>query len=348
MKKILAILLAMMLVLSMGVAAFAEEEPVTPAPTTASTYTDQTTVTVTKQYDLDGNGSSPAETFTLYQVGDGKKVDGEGKGENAPHLGEIIGAEFAEGVAGSTNKTAKFTINLPTYTSVGVYEYTLKETPHDEFNKVTAGVTYYDSAIKLVVTVINGADGSIRIAAVHTETGEKATKSDTITNTYSANKLTVNKTVAGILGDKKDKAFDFTANFTAPSGKTVKSTVSYVYGGETKTLTFDENGKATATFSLKHDGTITFENLPEGVSYTVTEANYSGEGYTTTANGQTSNTARGTIDASEASEVEFVNTKGGTIDTGITTDDLPYVMLLGFVVLAGAAMLLKRRAARHN
>lgn len=45
-------------------------------------------------------------------------------------------------------------------------------------------------------------------------------------------------------------------------------------------------------------------------------------------------------------EVTFINEKSGTIDTGVTTENLPYVLLIGFVVLAGAALLIKRKA--HN
>ena len=45
-------------------------------------------------------------------------------------------------------------------------------------------------------------------------------------------------------------------------------------------------------------------------------------------------------------EVTFTNEKKGEIDTGVTTENLPYVLLIGFVVLAGAALLIKRKA--HN
>lgn len=333
MKKILAILLAMMLVLSMGFAAFAED-PETPAPTTAPTYTDQSTVTIKKVYNLAGAGSSPADTFKLQLVS--KEVtDGEAK--TAPDL-TITDVSFGPGAAGSANKEGSFTINLPTYTNVGVYTYILEEVARD-----IAGITYHVSQIKLVVTVINGEDGNIRIAAVHTETGSNGTKSNTITNTYSANSLTVNKTVEGNLGDKKDTAFKFTADFKGPQGKEVKSTVTY---GNNQTLTFTDEDidgvwTATATFELKHGESITFENLPAGVEYDVKEDAY--EGYTTDSTG-----AKGTISSDAASVASFVNTKNGTIDTGFTADNLPYIMLLGFVVLAGAAMLIKRRAARHN
>ena len=92
------------------------------------------------------------------------------------------------------------------------------------------------------------------------------------------------------------------------------------------------------TFKLKHDGTATFGNLPAGVTYIVTEAEV--QGYTTTSAGD-----EGTIVAG-LNEVTFTNDKHGEIPTGVTTENLPYVLLIGFVVLAGAALLIKRKA--HN
>ena len=92
------------------------------------------------------------------------------------------------------------------------------------------------------------------------------------------------------------------------------------------------------TFKLKHDAMATFGNLPEGVTYTVTETPV--DGYTTTSTGEEGKIVAGT------NEVTFTNTKNGDIDTGVTTENLPYVLLIGFVVLAGAALLIKRKA--HN
>ena len=92
------------------------------------------------------------------------------------------------------------------------------------------------------------------------------------------------------------------------------------------------------TFMLKHGDTISIANLPYGVTYSVTET--AADGYTTTKTGDT-----GSINAAETTAA-FTNSKTGTIDTGVTTESLPYVVLMGFVVLAGAALLLKRKA--HN
>lgn len=58
-KKLLACLIAAATMFTMGSTAFAEE---TETPTT---YTDQSKVTIKKQYNLEGQGSSPAEDFTF-------------------------------------------------------------------------------------------------------------------------------------------------------------------------------------------------------------------------------------------------------------------------------------------
>ena len=77
------------------------------------------------------------------------------------------------------------------------------------------------------------------------------------------------------------------------------------------------------------------------MSYVVEEADYSSEGYTITEKAGDNSS----INAPETTAA-FTNSKTGTIDTGVTTESLPYVVLMGFVVLAGAALLLKRKA--HN
>ena len=326
MKKFVAILLTLMLVLGIG-AAVATEAEVT--PTTDTDLTDHETVTIKKVYKLVGAGTSPAETFTLEQVGVGRVTDGDAT--SAPALGTITGAAFNEGAATADGTTiGNITVALPEYTSVGVYEYTLQEVAG-----TTAGVAYYGKTIKLVVTVVNGTDGNIRVAAVHTES-EDEVKSDKFENTYSAGTLNVSKTVAGNLGDK-NKYFEFKVTLTGVEGKTYGD--SYAVSGGSK----DDNPKSIVigqetTFMLKHGDTLSIANLPYNVTYTVTET--AAAGYETTKTGD-----RGTIGAAEQTAA-FTNTKTGEIDTGVTTENLPYVLLIGFVVLAGAALLIKRKA--HN
>lgn len=326
MKKFVAILLTLMLVLGIG-AAVATEAEVT--PTTDTDLTDHGTVTIKKVYKLVGAGTSPAETFTLEQVGVGRVTDGDAT--SAPALGTITGAAFNEGAATADGTTiGNITVALPEYTNVGVYEYTLQEVAG-----TTAGVAYYGKTIKLVVTVVNGTVGNIRVAAVHTE-DEGGTKSSEFINTYRAGTLKVSKTVAGNLGDK-NKYFEFKVTLTGVEGKTYGD--SYAVSGGSK----DDNPKSIVigqetTFMLKHGDTLSIANLPYNVTYTVTET--ADADYETTKTGDT-----GTISAAEQTAA-FTNTKEGSTDTGVTTENLPYVLLIGFVVLAGAALLIKRKA--HN
>ena len=322
MKKFVAILLTLMLVLGIG-AAVADEAPATP--------TDKEIVTIYKSYrNVNDNGISPEETFTVVQVEDGKVVDGEDKGKVAPHLGTITGATYADYGATTAGAKLGITVELPRYDKVGVYEYTLQEKAG-----TTAGVTYYGQNIKLVVTVVNGENNDLlRIAGVHTESS--GDKTDTFENTYSAGTLKVSKTVAGNLGDK-NKYFEFKVTLTGENGKTYGA--SYAVTGGSK----DDNPKSIVigqetTFMLKHGDTLSIANLPYNVTYTVTET--ADADYETTKTGDT-----GTISAAEQTAA-FTNTKEGSIDTGVTTENLPYVLLIGFVVLAGAALLIKRKA--HN
>lgn len=321
MKKFVAILLTLMLVLGIG-AAVADEGPATPT-------TDKEIVTIYKSYrNVNDSGISPEETFTLKQVGNGSVKDGDAT--SAPALGTITGATFADYGATTAGAKLGITVELPSYDKVGVYEYTLQEVAG-----TTAGVAYYGQNIKLVVTVVNGENNNLLcIAGVHTESS--GDKSDTFENTYSAGTLKVSKTVAGNLGDK-NKYFEFKVTLTGENGKTYGA--SYAVTGGSK----DDNPKSIVigqetTFMLKHGDTLSIANLPYNVTYTVTET--ADADYETTKTGD-----HGTISAAEQTAA-FTNTKEGSIDTGVTTENLPYVLLIGFVVLAGAALLIKRKA--HN
>lgn len=315
-KKLLAGVLTCAMMLTMGMTAFAADNK------------DQEKVTITKVYQLKGNGTSPAETFTLEQVGEGKVTDGDAT--SAPNLGTITGAEFAVGEATAEGTEKDITVTLPTYTNVGVYEYTLKEVAG-----TTAGVAYHPGTIKLVVTVVNGDNGNLRIAAVHTETGDNE-KSDTITNTYSANTLNVSKTVKGNLGDKS-KYFKFKVTLIGEEGKTYGDSYTVKGGSNAANPKTIKIGVET-TFVLKDGDTISIENLPAGVSYTVVEEEATG--YTPESTGDT-----GIISAKNESTAAFTNTKGNNnIDTGINLTTLPYMLTIAAIfVIAAIAFVAKRR-----
>ncbi len=336
MKKFLSLALALVLVLSMSTVAFAAEGEKT-------TYTDMSTVTLIKEYKLTNTGTtSPAETFgfsglTCTNVTDA--ADGVTT-TNAP-VPTIAGVSYTAGEAGGENAKKNITISLPEYTSVGIYTYTFTETDGG-----TAGVTYRSDAITLVVTVIEQ-DGKVRVAAVHTE-GEGEAKSGEFNNVYSAGSLSVKKTVTGIMGDQQ-KEFTVKVTFTAPEGDTVREAITYVDGDETKTIAADEGwtGYKEVEITLKHDETVTFNNIPYGVTYTVVENNYTAEadgGYDE-ASYNFDDTNKKIDSASE--NVTITNNKDGEIDTGINMDSMPYILLLAVACMGLFVFISKKRMMRE-
>ncbi len=306
-RGLIAVAAAAAMTFGMSAPAFADDA--------TATYDDMSTVKITKVYQLEGTGTSPEETFHVTQTG--KSVT-DGDAAVAPDLTSISDLTFAKGAAGSENKTGTFIVTLPTYTKTGKYEYTLHETAG-----TTAGVTYRTKDIKLVVTVIEQ-NGLVRVAAVHCEDEGGAKTSSFADNTYTAGTLNVKKTVTGNLGDKT-KEFQFTVTFAAPEGKNWTNDIT-VTGGESN-LTWNGN---TATFTLSDGDTATFANVPAGVTYTVDETNYSGDGYSTTGE-VTSPTAM----TEDGATVTVTNTKNGTVDTGVLLNNAPYIAILGGAVVAG-------------
>ena len=148
----------------------------------------------------------------------------------------------------------------------------------------------------------------------------------------------------GNLGDK-NKFFTVTVTLKNNTGKTMFSDISYKVGEATNTIKASdwENNIATAEINLKHDQTIIFTNLPFGVTYDVTEADYTkAKGgydapvYTYTNTNKTVNKT--------SQNVTITNNKGGEIDTGINLTTLPYILVFaGVIVIAGAAFITRRR-----
>ena len=323
-KKITALLMALCLSLAMSLTAWAA------GGFGGLNYSDDPSVAILKVYKLEGEGTSPAETFTLQQIGAGVVRDGEAA--SAPALGTITGAAFAEGAATAKGAEADIIVELPVYERVGVYEYTLREVAG-----TTAGVRYYGNDIRLIVTVINDEkSGKLRIAAVHTES-VGAEKSDSFPNTYAAGTLHITKTVTGNLGDKS-RYFAFTVTLTGQAGKTYAESFAVSGGSHEENPTAVKLGEATTVY-LKYGETLSIANLPYGVSYTVEEA--TPEDYSVTMDGN-----RGTVDAASVTAA-FTNNKGGTPDTGISLDSLPYVAMLTLAAVGAVVMLLKKRFAKE-
>lgn len=321
-------------VLSISLAMGVSVMPAFAAQAQDSPYEDMSRVYLTKNYELANEGTiSPAETFEFTIERDNVTDAGDNvTPENMP-LPTIGDVTYAQGDAGSANKTKQIEIQLPEYDSVGVYTYIIHEAAGD-----SAGVTYYGDAILLRVTVIEQ-DGKLRIAAVHTEdpesTGEG--KKDDFDNLYSAGELEVHKDVEGIMGNK-EKYFEFRVQLTGEEGKTYQDSYAITggsYDANPDSIEIRPGETTEATFYLKDGDTIHIENLPYGVEYKVSETPVAD--YVTTETG-----TEGEVDEA-VEQANFTNTKGGTVDAGVVLDSAPYLFTLTGAAGVGLLLTLRRR-----
>lgn len=148
-----------------------------------------------------------------------------------------------------------------------------------------------------------------------------------ITNTLTTHSLTVRKTVTGNLGDK-NKEFTFSA---------------VVYGANDAEI-------ATGSFTLKHGQERLITNIPYGAKVVITEASAPGYKTTTTVGQATQETNTCTFDEilDDTNSVSFTNDNTATIDTGVTLDFLPYVLLILGVGIAVALWLVMSANKRKD
>jgi len=335
MKKLLALIMALAMVLSLSATAFA-----------AAANQDASFNVV---YKLANDGiTSPAETFT-FTFTNGKVADAA-EGVSAPAIPSVT-VDFAEGEATAAGVTKQVTVPLSgiTWPSVGVYTYDVKQTVGTQ-----AGVSYDSKTLKMKVTVALDNDAQYYVAFVTTTLedpngdGQTDVKSGSFENTYSAGNLAVTKNVTGNMGDR-NRYFKITVTLTGEGGK--NHAASYPVTGGSKLVNGTDDTSAStisvgtpADFYLKHDETFTIAKLPYGVTYTVVEENYSNDGYTTTTT--YSDETNKKID-SNLDTVTITNSKDAAVDTGIMLDSLPYVLLLTVCVVCMVAFSVKKRSARE-
>ena len=94
-----------------------------------------------------------------------------------------------------------------------------------------------------------------------------------------------------------------------------------------------------ASFTLMDGETLHIYGLSENDTYTVTEADYSAEGYTTTVKDENAN---GKLTKDETM-VEFINDKNVGPATGVAMTFAPYVLLVAAAGGLGAVVLGKKK-----
>ncbi len=239
----------------------------------------------------------------------------------------------------------------------GVYRYVLTE---DNSYKVDDGYDYADAMQNNAMTtryidvyVGYNEDGKLGIVGYvvrKTDTDEgktggyevekKTIEGSEVTtgSVYKTYDLKVNKHVTGTLGDK-NKDFNFTTTVVVPTGAT--------YGYEETNNTQKESIEDTETSvasGLKDSEYFEIKGVPVGQELTVTEDNYSREGYKTYVAVDSEN--YGETEKREETQKEnrmtgatvlnFKNAKNDTTPTGVVMNVAPYAaMILGAGAFAG-------------
>lgn len=313
MKKILAMLLAVMMLLSVASVAMAEGD----------------TATIKKNYTLENSDTgsvAPATTFGFEIVAE--KIEHGPQGKTVDDMPALTATDVSFTTA--EEKNIPITIDATAFPGAGVYTYKITEKIPADANKIL-GVDYDATTKYLKITIVNGTNGlelggSILVNAA----GEAAGKEDSFVNTYKAGMLTVSKTVDGN-GSSQNDVFSFTVTFD--KGEAAEQWINAISTNATK-------GEGnTYTFTLRHGESMVFENIPYGVNYTVTEAK--AEGYECDkADGK----VEGTIGAENIkATAAYKNTKNISIDMGVMLDSMPYVLVLAVVGAAVIALIAKKR-----
>lgn len=387
MRKMISLLLALAVVFSLALTVSAVDDP----PTSGSHVDGPVSIPKVYVKNDDATVVSPDATFS-FNISAGAKLT-QGSDEltyvtdstlgnvaaSVPLTTGTFTAEYAaDGIAlppVTTGKTPVGNANvrnvvlpLGEFTAVGCYYYTITENASN-----IAGVAHHPTPIILKVTVLNAdpnADGTanlakVRVAAFHFEnpyadsTGKQ--KLGEITNTYTANKLTVQKNVTGNLGEQ-ERDFSITVTFDG-DGKTIGAPITYGLDGAAGTTEVTiPAGKTNLelTFNLKHNHTITFYNVPDGIKYSVSETplddyktaylvttldvNEDPAGDTITEDGTA--IAGEVFDGTNGEKVIITNRKESTVDTGIILDSAPYILILAIVVIGLAVVVTRKRANR--
>lgn len=254
------------------------------------------------------------------------------------------------------------------YNQVGKYAYKITEVEPN-----IPGITKDNKVIHMVVSVVNqnaeNPDGTNFGYYVALYSDNETTKRDGVfNNTYNAQQLTVTKKVKGGLGDLNEE-FKFDVVFNGTKDASYKGLVAgslndvvSVVDSNDKTvtacefLTFGEH----YTVTMKHNGTMSFSNLPADVTYTVKEigSSVNADGkvvknqYTVTVEGQNGtnaiafDTGKETVSGSIAASavtVNFTNKHMGEPDMGVVLDNAPYIAMLAIVAIGGVALMLNKR-----
>lgn len=305
---------------------------------------------LTKEVTTDGKTHAPntAFSFTITEgdegtLGAAKVYAGVPGGLTLDTANDFSFAPGADTSATYT-KTGKINVNVGVFEKPGVYHYLVTET-----QGTYDGITYDVTPRHVYVYVVNGTDGYEVEAVKVVKDGDTAKEDNLkIVNSYGdgstpnddIHDFIIKKTVTGNQGHK-NKPFSFTVTIDGDDadkeGAEKYMAVKTPKTGEAETIHITDG--LTQTFTLMDGETLHIYGLSEKDKYTVTETDYSADGYTTTVK---EDNAEGFLTA-DGITVEFINHKDVGPATGVAMTFAPYVLLVAAAGGLGAVVLGKKK-----
>lgn len=369
-KKFFAGVLAAAMMLTVGAtAAFADTFTTGNGAMLEPDATGEANLTLTKTVHVE-KGTAPDDMTFEFEVKDstGKLVASpsvvfdasvDGKGEDSNKL-------YSKG-----DYTRTFNIDVAALTAnkeVGIYTFTVSEKAYG-YQSMTPTRT---TPLTLVVTKVNKTgvigEGYGYYVALHTDANATADNkigaADAFKNVYdNVRNLKLSKTVRGSFANLNTE-FQFKVKFFAKNDVEKSN-----YKGPQVTElngTISDNATVNSylqldkvyTVTLKHNGSVKFDNLPDGIQYEIYEdgSAYNAEAsavklnkenvdYTVTVAGVQFSENSKEVTSSVTADVEaaFTNTNQASPDMGVVLDNAPYIALLAIVAIGGVALMLNKR-----
>ena len=324
--------------------------------------------TITKQITKESNIYAPKTTFK-FTVAPGTAVPA-GENQEAIYAGPAKGVTLDKDVIASvpadsdignekiTVGTTKLNVNESVFTKgedakPGIFRYVVSEAATDNDGNKYEGVAYTTEQKYFDVYVTSDDDGNLEVSSyLFVDKNNPESKGEGVfTNDYSSHHdtlkdLTVKKEVTGNQGNR-NKDFKFTIKVDGAAGEQY-----YVTFSDGKAPTTLVSGEAK-TITLKDNETAKIFGLSETDEYTVTEASYADDGYTTTIDNEEKLTATGTIKkdtearttaANGDKNITVVNDKTTNSPTGIFLHVAPYIALIGAAIASSLLFFRRKRA----
>lgn len=194
------------------------------------------------------------------------------------------------------------------------------------------------------ITVDNGETYTATYSGISSAKDSQGNYYFTVTNTPQpkTTDITISKTVKGNMGDYS-KEFEFTVTLNRDAKFEDASYVITYQDGTSATVTVDKNA-TSFSFKLKHNESVKISGVPIGASITVAESDTVYTESVKLDDGNAEEVCSKTFTVAEAGNtVAFTNTNEASIDTGISLNSYPFILLLSTVLVGAFVLILGKR-----